>query len=243
MAINVASHDRPRIDRHRTGVDSGAAAVGTSQPAIGPAVIRDVLDVDELGAAEVDAWFERCAERLAAVGDPFEPRGLNLPHGHAVADGQHDNLAARQIGLLIASRHARVGDADRDFGATDVVPVGVARDPGVIDRLEAAAEVVLDPEVQVGVIAAARVGDGGFEVSLGVGGDHRHLVAAEPPPPVRPVDTTTESGACSSRSERLRTTSGELLLQAELQFRRQLDGYARRQRLRIETDARPPRGT
>ena len=191
VAVDVAGQRRGRAaEHHRRRIDGTAAAVGGRQPPVRPAVVGHVLGDDELGAAEVDAWLERVTERLAREGLPLgSARRLHLAHGHVRSNRQHHDLAAGQIGLLLTARHARIGDAQHDFGAARVIPPRVAGNGWVIDGLEAAAEIELDPEVQVGPVAAARIVDTGLEAPLAVGLDDRDFVAAvapEPRPPAQP---------------------------------------------------------
>ncbi|MCR5869278.1 hypothetical protein [Aquincola sp. J276] len=143
------------------------------------------------------------------------------------------HLAAGQVGFLLAARHARVGHAQRHRRAAGVIPVRVAGHAGPVHRLEAAAEVVLHPEVQVGVVAVAGVEQRGLEAALVVGGQHRHLVAAQPPPPVRPQAQPRQQ-QLGMVGERAAHHLGRAAAQAGLQRGRQLDAVLRRQRLRIE---------
>ena len=229
-----------------SGTDDGSTGPpppsGADQTPVRPAVVRDVLSSMSSVRLKSTRGSSVAPNGWPAVGEALPHyRRLHLPHRDVPAERQHDDLRAGQIRFVLAARYARVGDADRDFRAADVVPVRVARDRRVIDGLEAGAEVVLDPEVEVGMIAAARIEDRGLEAAVRIGRHDRDFVAAEPPPPPGPQaeprdDQPPVVGECLTHDQRGRAAELRMDLGFERVKREPQAWIARRQRLRVEGD-------
>jgi hypothetical protein len=214
------------------GVDGRGDAVGAAQAAVRPAIVRNPLHVDKFGAAEIDARLEYCAERLVRIGEALRARRLDLAHRDVKSDRQHHDLAPRQIRLVLATRHARVRDADRNLGAAGVIPVSVARDAWVVNGFETDAKIVLGPEVEIGVIAAAGIEDDCLETAVRVGRDHRDFVAAEQPPPMGPVAEPRQQ-ELPVLDERVAHNKRRRAAKPRMELRRQDNSFSGRQRLRV----------
>ena len=139
--------------------------------------------------AEVDARLQDTAEGgpgagaaagngQAAIGQGQRP--VNLLEADVFANAQDGQLVAVDARRRAAPGHARIGDADGHFAAAGVVPVGVAAHRRAIDGGPGPADGVLNPEVEVGVIAKAAVPDGGVETAVFIRLQHRQFIAAQP---------------------------------------------------------------
>src|SRR3974377_2383330 len=144
-------------------------------------------------------WLQASAEGPSVRRQAFvHARRLALDLRRAVvsANREERHLLAGQRWIVVAPGHTRIGHAQRDIAAAYVIPVSIAAHARGVHRGPDAADAILHPEVQIGMIAEALIPDRRIETPGVISGHHDDLVAKAKvrPQPVPDADEGAYQG-------------------------------------------------
>src|SRR5262249_28601024 len=149
--------------------------VAAAELAVRPAVVERNGRAGVRGAqpdTEVDVRLELPAERIAVEGEAAigaRRRALDPRHALVVADGGDNQLLAREARIRIAERYALVGDANGHVRTARIIPVRGQADGRTVDGRPRSGDEVLHPEVEIGLVASARIPRAEREAAVVVG--------------------------------------------------------------------------